>query len=385
MSASEPATGPLRLRIGAPAHGGHCVARHEGRVVFVRHAVPGELVEVALTDTSHASWWAGDAVAVLEPSADRVEPPCPISGPGGCGGCDLQHVSAAAQRSWKTEVVRDLLARMAGVSWFGEVEAVPHPEPGWRGRMRYRTDAEGRLAMRAHHSHDLVALPTQGCSIAVEACRPALNGWPAGAEVAVASDGASVATLVDGELVSGPELLEHTVAERGYRVGADGFWQVHPGAAGVLVEAVLTGLEPRAGERAFDLYCGVGLFAGALADAGVQVWGVEGHAPAIDLARINVPEARFTAGRVDRVLRRMPKRTDLVVLDPPRTGAGKQVVDAVLERHPRRIAYVACDPAALARDLKRILAAGWRLDSLRAFDLFPMTHHVECVAVLSPV
>ena len=116
---------------------------------------------------------------------------------------------------------------------------------------------------------------------------------------------------------------------------------------------MLDGLRPRAGERAFDLYCGVGLFAGALVDAGVRTWGVEWSRSAIVHARRNVPEARFTAGKVERVLRTLPKRTDLVVLDPPRTGAGKDVIDAIVARRPRAIAYVACDPAALARDLRR--------------------------------
>lgn len=148
------------------------------------------------------------------------------------------------------------------------------------------------------------------------------------------------------------------------------------------MSAVLDRLRPEPGERAFDLYCGVGLFTGALVDAGVRAWGVEWSREAIAYARRNVPEARFTVGKVERAIRTLPKRTDLVVLDPPRTGAGKDVVDAVVARQPRAIAYVACDPAALARDLARAARGGYRPTSIRAFDLFPMTQHLEAVAML---
>ena len=141
--------------------------------------------------------------------------------------------------------------------------------------------------------------------------------------LAVAADPPTL--LVDGRTEQGSaEITEHAVG-RDWRLAADGFWQGHPGAAATLVEAVVDGLRPRAGERAFDLYCGVGLFAGALVDAGVRTWGIEWSRSAIVHARRNVPGARFTAGKVERAVRTLPKRTDLVVLDPPRTGAGKDV------------------------------------------------------------
>ncbi|MDN5769536.1 MAG: class I SAM-dependent RNA methyltransferase, partial [Microlunatus sp.] len=179
------------------------------------------------------------------------------------------------------------------------------------------------------------------------------------------------------------DLTEHA-AGRDFLLDAESFWQVHPAAADTLVGAVLDGLRPGPGERVFDLFCGVGLFTGALVDAGCRAWGVEWSKSAITHARHNVPEARFTAAKVDRALRTLPKRTDLVVLDPPRAGAGRTVVNAVLTRRPRAIAYVACDPAAFARDLRRALDGGYRPTSLRAFDLFPMTHHLEVVAILEP-
>jgi tRNA/tmRNA/rRNA uracil-C5-methylase (TrmA/RlmC/RlmD family) len=376
------------VEVGPVAHGGHCVARLEGRVVFVRHALPGERVRIRVTDTSHEKFWRADAYEILEPSPDRVQPRCPVSGPGRCGGCDFQHVSLEGQRRLKASVLAEQLRRLAGIEWDGEIDAVstPDTEDGlhWRTRMRYQVDAEGRAGLRRHRSHEIEPLPAAGCPIAHrDTPAVAKRTWPPSAELlAVASDPATL--LVDTAIQQGcSEVTEHA-AGRDWRLAADGFWQVHPGAADTLVRAVLDGLEPRPGERALDLYCGVGLFTGALVDAGVRAWGVEWSRDAIADARRNVPEARFTAAKVERALRTLPKRTDLIVLDPPRAGAGKDVIEAVLTRRPRAVAYVACDPAALSRDLRRAAHAGYRSVSIRGFDLFPMTHHLEAVAILRP-
>lgn len=382
--------------VGPIAHGGHCVARHEGRVIFVRHALPGELVRVQLTDQSSKRFWRGDAVEIVEPSPDRVAAPCAISGPGGCGGCDFQHVELAAQRRLKAGVVAEQLQRLAGVDWAVEVEAVPDTGAGaglgWRTRMRYHVDDSGHAGLRGHRSHQVMALPAAGCLIAAPAANLVDHGWTAGAEVELVAAASGPARLVDGVLQQGPRSVTEQAAGRHWQVDAGGFWQVHPAAADTLVAAVLRGLQPEAGERAFDLYCGVGLFAGALADAGLRVWGVEANRLAIDHARQNLADCgdrvRFTASSVERLLSRpvgrggLPGTTDLVVLDPPRTGAGAEVINLIAARRPRAIAYVACDPAALARDVKIAADAGYRLSELRAFDLFPMTHHVECVALL---
>ena len=389
----------IEVEVGPVAHGGHFVARYEGRVIFVRHALPGERVRVELTDTGHDRFWRGDAVEVLAPSPDRVATPCRIAGPGGCGGCDFQHVDLAAQRRLKAVVLaeqRRRLARLdaAQIEWDGTVEGVPGPPDGanglgWRTRMRYQVDVGGRAAMRVHRSHDLVPLPPDGCLIA-HASTPAVAGetWPAGAElVAVAADDGP-ALLVAGEPRIGGATVHERAAGRSWEVAADGFWQVHPAAADALVAAVLEGLRPEPGERAFDLYSGVGLFAGALADTGCRVWAVESAPSAIDAARRNLAgvrvHPRFLLGSVDDRLSTMSDRVDLVVLDPPRIGAGKAVITELLRRRPRAVAYVACDPAALARDLGTALGLGYRLASLRAYDLFPMTHHLEAVAVLEP-
>ena len=199
--------------------------------------------------------------------------------------------------------------------------------------------------------------------------------------------------------VRGRTYLSHRAAGRDWRVSAGVFWQVHPGAADVLTEAVMTALGPRPGDVALDLYCGAGLFAGALAPAvGPEgsVVGVEADAAAVRDARYNLrewPWARVHKGDVAAVLRRSGPRgaesaalpaARLVVADPPRAGLAREVIDylSTAERGAARFAYVSCDPATLARDIGLLVAGGWALADLRAFDAFPMTHHVECVATL---
>jgi tRNA/tmRNA/rRNA uracil-C5-methylase (TrmA/RlmC/RlmD family) len=382
--------------VGPVAHGGHCVARHEGRVVFVRHALPGERVRVTVTEGGATSkFWRADATVVLSPSPDRVTPPCPWAGPGRCGGCDWQHASLSAQRELKATVVREQLAHLAGIERDVVVEAVPGDVDGlgWRTRITHAVDAGGRAGLRRHRSHDVVRI--DWCRIAhplVVDARVPDDRWPPESSVEVA---ASVATgerlvLVDG--APGGAVTE-VAAGREFRVSGGGFWQVHPGAADALLDTVLAGLDPQPGESALDLYCGVGLFAATLAQRlgpGGRVTAVESDARAVADARHNLadlPTVRIERGRVDHVLRRLRlRRADLVVLDPPRSGAGKSVVDLLSRVKARRIAYVACDPAALARDLRWFRErGGYELVDLRAFDLFPMTAHVECVAILGPV
>ncbi|WP_040160883.1 class I SAM-dependent RNA methyltransferase [Nigerium massiliense] len=360
--------------VGPVAHGGHWVARLDGYVWFVRHALEGETVTLRVREVGKR-FGRADVAEVLRASDDRVPAPCPIAGE--CGGCDFQHVAVGAQRELKEQVVAEQLRRLAGVDAHVPVEAADPDALGWRRRMRYHRAGDA-WGLRAARSDTVVPLPPGGCRIAAPELAVPPSGAPQGDQVigALSQEGVHWGDLRDATVL--PERAAH----RRWDVAANGFWQVHPQAADVLVEAVLEGLSPRRGETAADLYCGVGLFSGALVDAGVDVVGIEGSLDAVALARRNVPEARFVAGAVERSLRKLPSDLDLVVLDPPRTGAGRAVIRAVLERGPRAIAYVACDPAALARDLATALADGWRVQGLRAFDLFPMTHHVESVAIL---
>jgi tRNA/tmRNA/rRNA uracil-C5-methylase (TrmA/RlmC/RlmD family) len=376
----------LELEVGAVAHGGHCVARHDGQVVFVRHALPGEVVRARVTEQT-AKFLRADAVEILQPSPHRVDPPCPYTGPGRCGGCDFQHVDIAEQRRLKATVVKDTLRRIGGIERDVVVESPGDDGLGWRTRMRYAV-VDGRPGMYAHRSHDLIQIDR--CWIAhPETPRVLDQHWPDTSAVqAVVSSEGKTSILTDQD-PSGR--LVEVVHQRRFRVEAGGFWQVHPAAATTLVDAVLTGLEPQPGESALDLYSGVGLFAAFLAEAGCVVLAVEDDRDAIRNARRNLhdlPKVTIEQGKVEKVLtgaaREGLESVDLVVLDPPRTGAGQHVVQRIAGLSPRRIGYVACDPAALARDLKIFEGLGYGIRSLRAFDLFGMTHHIECVAVLEP-
>ncbi len=384
------------VRADRIAHGGFVVARHEGVVVFVRHTLPGERVVVEITEGQEGDrFLRGDAVEVIEGSADRVAPPCPFSGPDRCGGCDFQHVALPAQRALKAAVVAEQLQRLAGLTVGVEVEQVPGDVDGlgWRTRVQWAVSPTGVAGLRKHRSHDLVEVDR--CRIA----HPDLpvvtdTEWPdaTAVEAIVSSTGEQLrlVTTRDGAtFADGPQVLTEEAAGRRFRVSGSGFWQVHPGAADVLVSAVLDGLDPHPGERAVDLYAGVGLFSVALASRvgpTGHVVAVESDEVAVEDAEANLadlPQVSVLADRVDRALAAdAVGPRDLVVLDPPRTGAKRDVVAAVAALAPRAVAYVACDPAALARDVAFFAEQGYELHSLRAFDLFPMTHHVECVALL---
>ena len=405
FTARTPAAEPARptelvLEVGAPAHGGACVAHApDGRVVFVRHALPGEQVRAIVTRHRKRLLWA-DAVQVLVASPDRVSPPCPWAGPGLCGGCDLQHASLAAPRSWKAGVVREQLQRLAGIDLPVRVQGLPEVGGGegeglgWRTRVSYAVDAAGRAGLRAHQSHEVILVDR--CRIA----HPAITQldvpgrtWRGSVVVDVVVDSTGRTRLTrhrsrGAPVVQGPGALTERSGGRQFRV--TGFWQVHPAAADVLTGAVLALLAPKPGERALDLYAGVGVFAAALAAAGTSVIAVEsGHRAASD-AVFNTASlgVEVWEGEVAQAVaadqRPELHPIHLIVLDPPRAGAGREVVESLVAMQPRAVAYVACDPAALARDVATFVAHGWRLAALRAFDCFPMTHHVECVALLEP-
>jgi tRNA/tmRNA/rRNA uracil-C5-methylase (TrmA/RlmC/RlmD family) len=382
--------------VGPVAHGGHCVARHEGRVVFVRHALPGERVVARVTEgEEHSRFLRADAVEVLSASPDRVEPRCPFSGPGRCGGCDFQHVRLPAQRELKAAVVQEQLQRLAGLDVEVTVEAVPGDDEGlgWRTRVHLTVDAAGRPGLRRHRSREVVRI--DHCPISHPDLPAALDRtWPGAEAVEAIRSSTGEQLLIEEQrrdvYVEGPEVLHEEVAGRVFEVTGSGFWQVHPGAAQALTTAVLEGLEPQPGERALDLYSGVGLFSAFLAER----VGPEGAVVAVESDAVAVADAARNLGdlsqvqpvvdRVERALRGgvVGAACDVVVLDPPRVGARRDVVEAVAALSPRAVAYVACDPGAFARDVAIFAEHGYRLASLRAFDIFPMTGHVECLALL---
>lgn len=385
------------------AHGGHCVARLNNRVVFVRHGLPGETVRIVVTEIAKR-FVRADVVEVLQASAERVPPPCEFAGR--CGGCDFQHVTPAGQRSLLTAVVREQLSRLAGIEWSGTVQPVSPDDLGWRTRVNYAIDSNGHAGLRQHRSHHIVQV--DHCVIADprlvrapnftwdgESVETIVSGTGQRIVVTDAEPDPAVVAHVDGVVtrrgraVHGTATLQEVVDGRTFQVTGSGFWQVHPQAAQTLTHAMLAAAQVKPGDHVLDLYSGVGLFSRFLAEQVTstgRVTAVEGNRVATADAAVNLAgfdHCRVITGPVDRVIssNRWNEDVDLVVLDPPRAGA-KNAVHSIARLSPRRIVYVACDPAALARDLATFAGLGYRTTKVEAFALFPMTHHVECVATL---
>ena len=377
------------------AHGGHFIARHEGQVIFVRHAIPGEVVEAEITSTG-ASFVRADAVEIVSASPDRISSPCQYSHPGGCGGCDFQHISIERQRVLKADVIREQFSRLAKMEIEIEVEKIGEPLH-WRTRLGSATDASGNLGFYASRTHSVV--PVSDCLIASEAMNfseLAERTWPANSrvEISVSSEGMRTVAIADAARGSKPRLTQGQLLsfedDSGHRlqVSHSSFWQSHESAPEALIRAITPHV--RQGDRVLDLYGGVGLFTAALIDivgekGTIDI--IESSSSATADARKNfatMPNVRIHTGEVVHLLPRISK-SDVIVLDPPREGAGKKVVSQMTSLAPRTIVYVACDPAALARDVSYFAQEGYALTGLRAFDLFPMTHHVECVATFAPV
>lgn len=379
------------------AHGGHAIAHADGSTLLVRHALPGETVRIRVTEVDRRVVRA-DAIEVLIASTDRVEPPCALSRPGGCGGCDFQHVALPRQRQLKAEVLVDALRRFGGVD--GEVldgiEAIELPGAAdglhWRTRMQWIVTADGSLGLHRARSH--VVIPVGECLIAAPGLQPReLAEFAVGAVVgesvmaAVGSDG-RVAVSARHPSAGTPGRVIQQIGERSWRIAPSSFWQVHPGLPAALMDAVLALGDPRPGEHWWDLYAGAGLLASGVADA----VGATGRVDAVEASSISVKEGRralhdsptitLHEAQVDRWLREPRPRPSGVVLDPPRAGAGREVLERLVDSGVERLVYVACDPVALGRDVGILRDRGYRLAAVRAFDAFPMTHHVEAVALL---
>ena len=376
------------------AHGGHFIARHEGAVFFIRHGIPGEKCRVVITSTG-SSFNRGDVIEVLTPSPVRVSPPCSYAHRGGCGGCDFQHISMAHQRQLKSDVITEQFARIAKMDLRIEVEEVS-PALGWRTRSIATTNNVGRLGFYGARSHNVV--PIDDCIImATDMNMPELaaRSWKADVriEIAVSSVKERNIALATKEskarLTEGNQTLHEEVMDKVLEVSQDSFWQSNSSAPATLTGAVLDYAQLRNGDHVLDLYGGVGLFTSVMVDL-VGIDGaidlIEGSKSATSDATRNFaknPNVKIATGDVALHLPRITS-ADVVVLDPPREGAGKSVVSEIVRLRPRRVVYVACDPAALARDTGYFLEKGYTLSTIRAFDLFPMTHHIECVALFLP-
>jgi tRNA/tmRNA/rRNA uracil-C5-methylase (TrmA/RlmC/RlmD family) len=404
----------LTLRIEKVAHGGVFVARHEGRVVFVSHVLPGELVKATVFEDRGGAFCRAEPTHILEASPDRVphfwkEASAYGSnqelGVGGAGGAEFGHITLQRQRSLKEDVLEEALQRMAGIQLRPQVEAVAGDDDanglGYRTRVQLKVDEAGEPGPFRERSHEVISV--RNLPLAVEEVNELglhLKNWQGVKKIDIAvSNTGQVQYTVDKKVKGDAKLIERA-GGRTFRISSGGFWQVHREAARVLTDTVnsmvaAVGIDVDAPN--LDLYGGVGLFAGSLAAKfanRLRITTVEAIRVATDDAKLNLadlpgvravcaPTERFTAEQVRLVQAGQADYSKAtVVIDPPRSGAGAKVVADLIALAPKHIVYVACDPVALARDLKPLLAGGYQLKQLRAFDLFPHTHHVECVASL---
>lgn len=398
MASSAPAL--LDLDITGIAHGGTFIARHEGRVVFVSDAVPGERVRARITDDAKSSFWRAETVEVLDASPHRrphvwAEADLSRDPDDRAGGADLGHIALDHQRTLKRQVLAEALDKFAGPGLEAPVIAPVDDTDGtgWRTRVSLHVDADGVVGPFAARSHRVIPVqshPLARPRIAAEAL--SLKNAKSGRIdlVESADGGVHVLRRPERGKRSRSQVILERAGDRTFRVDADGFWQVHPHAASALDVAVRSALEGRIDQDAthFDLYGGVGLLASSLAEAGAtDIVTVESDARATAHAHENLSEANLTAvtARVDRYLAGLPEdaRAGTVVLDPPRAGAGRAVVLGVHALNPDAVVYVACDPVALARDLGTFRGLGWEVGSLQGLDLFPHSHHFEVVALLT--
>lgn len=411
----------FEVDLGNPGHGGFVVARHEGRVVFVRHGLPGERALVRVTEDKGGSFCRADAITVLDASPHRIDPTCPISGPGGAGCCDYSHADLSVQREMKTSVVREQLLRLARVESDVAVEELPGTGDGtgWRTRVRLAVDGHGVAGYHAYRSSRIVT--DLRCTQIDQSAYDGLGGaqWAPGSELQVVLDAAGQRHVVEiaapavsktgrrtpgrrgamarraasggprkTRVAIGSDTVTERVGNREWALAATGFWQAHRGAANAYSQVVGEWAGAATADTAWDLYGGVGVFASVLADlvgpSGV-VESVESSARAVADGRAalsDLGQVRFHSARVENVIADLERSPAVVVLDPPRAGAGRPVVEALAATGAERIVHIGCDPASFGRDIGLYLEQGFRIGGLRAFDAFPQTHHMECIALL---
>ena len=397
----------ITVEVTRPAHGGEGIAHHGGRVIFVRGGFPGDDVDVEITQVKKR-FARGFVVQVNSASPHRVESRCPAAA-AGAGCCDYAELAPGAELDIKSRILTDQLERIGGLTDIPTPELIDlEPAQGWRTRVRLGVDSSGRAGFRKVRSNDLVT--DVACSQVVPELIDGLVGpgartFTPDSEVIAAIDDRGVRTVVEVRkaprgrraetilhVLEGDGRVEETVGEHTWTFPVSGFWQAHTKAPGaysafigeVLDEAELTDVDKR-GPVAWDLYGGVGLFVPVINRAlGAHVHSVElseGSAEAGDDALVGLP-VTFHAGRVESVTSQLPK-PHVVVLDPPRTGAGSDVVATIAEAKPQLVIHIGCDPATFARDVADWSAGGYTLNRLAVFNAFPGTHHYETIGVFT--
>lgn len=386
----------LELTTGAAANGGSCVARHDGRVVFVRYALPGEVVRARVTG-DRGSYWHAEAIEIIQPSPDRVESLCPIAGVGGAGCCDLAFATPEAARVLKGQVVANQLARLGDFAWEGVAEPLGGGAArGWRTRVRLAVDAHGHAGFHRYHSAELVT--DLRCGQLREGMLDGLEGprWKPGDQVHVVVDDDGTRHVVctnrqqrRGHRAEGDNHAVQRVGLREWRIPVTGFWQSHRDAAATYSDLVADWARGTNATVAWDLYGGAGLFAAVLADVvgdGGRVLTVDTSRAASSAARdalADLPGVEVVSDSVRRALAAQHDGAGIAVLDPPRSGAGREIIDQLAAAGVPRVIHIGCEAASFSRDIGLYRGHGYTVEQIRVFDSFPLTHHVECVALLT--
>jgi len=403
----------FELDLETMAHGGAAMGRHEGRVIFMPYAIPGERVRAAITEEKERFAYA-ELVEVLSASPDRAEPPCPHFGAGRCGGCQWQHIAYPAQLDYKRAVLADQLRRVGGIADPPVRPTLPSPFPwGYRAHMTFTASSEGWLGLWSANRENLI--PIETCAILnpalmalfaqldldapeIERVRFQIGSSPDDAMLVLETGDdlppeivldlpVSVNLLLsDNQPVNliGKSAVSYAVLGRQFRVTAGGFFQSNPAVAEVLVQEVMSRLDLKGDETVLDLYSGVGLFTAFLAERAGLVVSVESYPPAVTDAGANLADCDnldIIEGSVESVLADLEEPIGVALVDPPRTGLSVDVVDALARLAPPTLMYVSCDPATLSRDAARLVKKGYRLLDVQPVDMFPQTFHIEAAAL----
>ncbi len=371
----------LKLRIEKVVHGGLFLARDEGKVVLVSGALPGELVEAELVEQKK-SYSLSSVTKILEPSSQRVVSPGAQLGRA-ASSIDFGHAKLDYQRQLKSEVLQEALSRTSRIEWNGEILPADETGLGYRTRVQLHADSKGRLGVRVPRSHDHVRIDSHPLAVdAINSSSVLKERYAPGSRVLIACDS-------DGQVLTGSDdsLLTQRAGKRKFRIAPQVFWQAHFAAPELLLEHVLAELG-EVGPEVLDLYSGAGLFAANIAQhhPETSVLAVEGSADATGAGTASAADLanlRFVTADVLKYLRARSDQLELVVLDPPRSGASGKVIAELVRLEAKRVVYVACDPVALARDLGTLVAAGYNIEKISGLDIFPQTHHFETIATLS--
>lgn len=408
----------FELELTGHAYGGEAFGRAaDGRMVFVPYTLPGERIRAVPVDV-HQRWTRARLVEILEPSADRIAPRCKHFG--ACGGCHYQHMSYSAQVAAKAEIVRAQLERLGKFHDPPVAAPIASPSP-WntRNNLQFRLTDEARLSfvgaqLPAPEADARLLVPIDECHLpesALDELWPrldleAVSGLervslrlgardeqmivfhatsPADVELSLDLPASIVWADPSGvQVLAGEGTFTVEVMQRSFQVSALSFFQVHTPLSAELVRLCLEGLELETKDVVCDLYAGVGLFSAFMAESGASVIAVEQSAWACADYEVNLREfdaVELYEASVEAAFMSIPQSPTAVVVDPPRTGLGRQVAQQILDRLPSRLVYVSCDPSTLARDGRILADGGYSLERVTPVDMFPQTFHIETVSL----